>query len=122
MLIMATNNSLKNQLIEKEQSTVNVQETMFKNLINSDEIKSKFTEVLKDKATGYMNSIINLVNGDQYMKETPTPEVIGVSDSHKRQAFGSLLKESTGYCCWEERYLYFLDENLIRAQRIWGVI
>ena len=58
---MATNSSLKNQLIEKEQSTVNVQETMFKNLINSDEIKSKFTEVLKDKATAYINSIMNLI-------------------------------------------------------------
>ena len=84
---MATNNSLKDQLIEKGQSTVNVQETMFKNLMNSDEIKSKFTEVLKDKATGYMNSIINLV------KETPTSDVIGVSESHKKQVFGSLLNE-----------------------------
>ena len=90
---MATNNSLKDQLIEKGQSAVNVQETMFKNLMNSDEIKSKFTEVLKDKATGYMNSIINLVNGDQYMKETPTSDVIGVSDSRKKQVFGSLLNE-----------------------------
>lgn len=66
---MATNSSLKNQLIEKDQNTVNVQETMLKNLINSDEIKSKFTEVLKDKATAYMNSIMNLVNDDKDLKE-----------------------------------------------------
>ena len=30
------------------------------------------------------------------VKETPTPNVVGVSDSHKRQAFGSLLKGETG--------------------------
>jgi recombination protein RecT len=84
---MATNSSLKNQLIEKGQSTVNIQETMFKNLVNSDEIKSKFTEVLKDKAKAYRDSIMNLVN------ETPTPDVVGVSDSHKKQVFGSLLRE-----------------------------
>lgn len=84
---MATNNSLKDQLIEKGQSTVNVQETMFKNLMNSDEIRSKFTEVLKDKATSYMNSIINLV------KETPIPNATHVSDSHQITDLGSLLME-----------------------------
>lgn len=69
MLIMATNNSLKNQLMDKEQNTVNVQETMLKNLMNSDGVKSKFTEVLKDKTSEYMDSIINLVNGDEYLRE-----------------------------------------------------
>lgn len=73
---MATNNSLKDQLIEKGQSAVNVQETMLKNLMNSDEIKSKFTEVLKDKATGYMNSIINLVNGDKELTECEPRSII----------------------------------------------
>lgn len=73
---MATNSSLKNQLIEKEQSIVNVQETMFKNLINSDEIKSKFTEVLKDKATAYRDSIMNLVNGDEDLRECEPRSII----------------------------------------------
>lgn len=86
-MFMATNSSLKNQLIEKEQSTVNVQETIFKNLINSDEIKSKFTEVLKDKAFEYINSIINLV------KETPTPNALGASDSHQSADLDSLFIE-----------------------------
>lgn len=90
---MATNSSLKSQLTEKEQSTVNVQETMFKNLMNSDDVKLRFTEVLKDKAPEYMNSIINLVNEDKELKETTTPSVAGVSDSHKKQEFGSLLME-----------------------------
>jgi recombination protein RecT len=73
---MATNSSLKNQLIEKEQSTVNVQETMFKNLINSNDVKLKFTEVLKDKATQYMNSIINLVNDDKDLMECEPRSII----------------------------------------------
>ncbi|MVX62686.1 recombinase RecT [Clostridium chromiireducens] len=94
---MATNSSLKNQLIEKGQSVVNVQETMFKNLINSEDVKVKFTEVLKDKAPMYMESIINLVNGDKYIMETPTSDVVGVSDSHKKQVFGSLLIECEPY-------------------------
>ncbi|OOM06797.1 recombinase RecT [Clostridium saccharobutylicum] len=73
---MATNSSLKNQLIEKEQTTVNVQETMFKNLINSDDVKSKFTEVLKDKAIQYINSIINLVNSDKDLIECEPKSII----------------------------------------------
>lgn len=76
MLIMATNSSLKNQLMEKEQSTVNVQETMFKNLINSAEIKSKFTEVLKHKATEYMDSITKLVNCDKDLMECEPMSII----------------------------------------------
>ncbi len=76
MLIIATNSSLKNQLIEKEQSTVNVQETIFKNLINSDDVKLKFAEVLTDKAVDYMNSIINLVNGDKELMECEPSSII----------------------------------------------
>lgn len=73
---MATNISLKNQLIEKGEIAVNVQETMFKNLINSDEIKSKFTEVLKDKATVYIDSIMNLVNGHKDLSECEPRTII----------------------------------------------
>ena len=90
---MATNNSLKNQLVEKEHSNANIATNMLKNLMNSDDIKRRFTEVLKDKAPQYMSSIINLVNGDKDIKETPNPNVVGVSDSHKKQVFGSLLME-----------------------------
>lgn len=103
VLSMATNSSLKSQLIEKEQSTVNLKETMFKNLINSAHIRSKFTEVLKDKATTYIDSIINLVNGDEEFKETSSPNMAvvsdsqknmaGVSDSQKKQVLSSILME-----------------------------
>jgi recombination protein RecT len=73
---MATNSSLKNQLIEKGQSVVNVQETMFRNFINSDDVKSKFTEVLKDKALDYINSIVNLVNSDTTLIECEPMSII----------------------------------------------
>lgn len=73
---MATNSSLKNQLIEKGQSIVNVEETMIKNLMNSEDIKLRFTEVLKDKAPEFMNSIINLVNGDKDLIECEPRSVI----------------------------------------------
>ena len=73
---MATNSSLKNQLIEKEQNEVKVQETMLKTLINSADIKSKFTEVLKNKAAAYMNTIINLVNRERELMECEPSSVI----------------------------------------------
>ena len=73
---MATNSSLKNQLTEKAQSTENIQETMIKNLMNSDDVKLRFTEVLKDKAPEYMNSIINLVNGDKELKECEPTSIV----------------------------------------------
>lgn len=76
---MATNSSLKNQLIEKDQSTVNVQETIIKNLMNSDDIKLRFTEVLKDKAPEFMDSIISLVNGDKDLMECEPMSIIDAS-------------------------------------------
>lgn len=47
---MATNNSLKNTLIEKDHGNANIATNMIKNLLNSEDIKRRFTEVLKDKA------------------------------------------------------------------------
>lgn len=73
---MATNSSLKNQLVEKEQSTAKHATTMIKNLMNSEDIKRRFTEVLKDKAPQYMSSIINLVNGDTNLMECDQMSVI----------------------------------------------
>ncbi len=49
---------------------------MFKNLINSNDVKSKFTEVLKDKAQAYMDSIINLVNDDKNLMECEPGSII----------------------------------------------
>lgn len=71
---MATNISLKNQL--KEHAEVNVQETLFKNLINSDDVKLEFAKVLKDEADHYRNSIINLVSRDKELSECEPRTVI----------------------------------------------
>lgn len=73
---MATNSSLKNQLVEKEHSNANMATNMLKNLMNSEDIKRRFTEVLKDKACQYMSSIINLVNGDTNLMECEPMSVI----------------------------------------------
>ena len=53
-------------------------------------IRSLFESALKTNSSLEFAAI----TGCTYLKETPTPNVVGVSDSHKRQAFGSLLKES----------------------------
>lgn len=62
---MATNSSLKNQLtVKKEQNLAGSPSNMLKGLLNSDAIKRRFEEVLKERAPQYMSSILNLVNSD----------------------------------------------------------
>lgn len=73
---MATNNSLKNTLIEKDHGNANIATNMIKNLLNSEDIKRRFTEVLKDKAPQYMSSIINLINSDNNLMECEPMTVI----------------------------------------------
>lgn len=64
-LEMATNNSLKNQLsLKKEQGIPGTPTNMLKGLLNSEAIKRRFEEVLKERAPQYMSSILNLVNSD----------------------------------------------------------
>lgn len=73
---MATNNSLKNTLMEKDHGNANIATNMIKNLLNSEDIKRRFTEVLKDKAPQYMSSIINLINSDNNLMECEPMTVI----------------------------------------------
>lgn len=62
---MATNNSLKNQLtVKKEQIVTGTPANMLKGLLNSEAIKRRFEEVLKERAPQYISSILNLVNSD----------------------------------------------------------
>lgn len=52
----------------------------------------KFIRSLFESALKTNNSLeFAVLTGCLIIKETPTPNVVGVSDSHKRQAFGSLL-------------------------------
>lgn len=75
---MATNNSLKEQLTtQKENKTsAKVATNMLKSLMNSEEVKRRFTEVLKDKAPQYMSSIINLANSDTNLTKCEPMSVI----------------------------------------------
>ena len=75
---MATNTSLKEQLItQKENKTgAKVTTNMLKSLMNSEEVKRRFTEVLKDKAPQYMSSIINLANSDTNLRDCDGMSII----------------------------------------------
>lgn len=60
-----------------------------------DEMISLIRNMLSDSLKDNIDLEKAMVTGILYRgNETPTPRVVGVSDSHKRQAFGSLLKES----------------------------
>lgn len=72
---MATNSSLKSQLNNKKEAP-GVSTNMIKGLLNSDSVKKRFEEVLKDKAPQYMSSIINLVNSDANLIECDPMTVI----------------------------------------------
>ena len=61
---MATNSSLKTELATREKKGNSYPNAIFKNLINREDVKKRFAEVLKDKAPQYISSIINLVNSD----------------------------------------------------------
>lgn len=61
---MATNSSLKTELATREKKGSSSPNAIFKSLINREDVKKRFAEVLKDKAPQYISSIINLVNSD----------------------------------------------------------
>lgn len=74
---MATNESLKGKLASKgDKSNANVATTMLKGLMNNEEIKRRFEEVLKDRAPQYMSSIISLANGDTNLMECDPMSII----------------------------------------------
>jgi recombination protein RecT len=74
---MATNSSIKNQLaVKKDQSVNQSPNNMLKNLLNSDAIKRRFEEVLKQRAPQYMSSILNLVNGDPVIQNCEPMSIV----------------------------------------------
>ena len=83
----------KKVIILIDEYDVPIENSYFKGFYNEmiDFLRSLFESALKTNE--YLEFAI--MTGCLYAnKETPIPNVIGVSDSHKRQAFGSLLKES----------------------------
>lgn len=93
---MATNKSLKDTLSAKgDKKSANVETNFIKSLINNDDIKGRFTEILKDKAPEYMSSIINLVNSDKSLiKCLPTSIV---SSSMVAAALDLPMDKNLGY-------------------------
>lgn len=74
---MATNSSLKEQLVNtQDKGGAKVATNMLKSLMSNEDIKRRFTEVLKDKAPQYMSSIINLVNSDTNLTKCEPMSVI----------------------------------------------
>lgn len=73
---MATNESLKNQLVTKKETGVGAAGNTIKALLDNPSIKKRFEEVLNKKAPQYMSSIINLVNGDTNLKSCDQMSVV----------------------------------------------
>ena len=75
---MATNTSLKEQLSTQKgnKTGATVTTNMLKSLMNSEEVKRRFTEVLKDKAPQYMSSIISLANSDTNLRDCDGMSII----------------------------------------------
>lgn len=73
---MATSSSLKNQLTMKIEQNAATPNNMLKGLLNSEAIKKRFEEVLKERAPQYMSSILNLVNSDTNLQNCEPMSIV----------------------------------------------
>jgi recombination protein RecT len=74
---MATNSSIKNTLAaKKEQNIASGPNGIIKGLLNSEGVRKRFEEVLRDKAPQYMSSILNLVNSDVNLQSCDAMSII----------------------------------------------
>lgn len=73
---MATNTSIKNQLANRTNTSTSAQPTGFKGIVNSDSVKQRFDEVLKDKAPQFLSSMINMYSGDTYLQKCEPMSII----------------------------------------------
>jgi recombination protein RecT len=76
---MATNNALKNQLANKQESVtkqVSAQSLGLKGLLNAPTMQKKFEQVLAKKAPQFMASILNLYNGDVSLQKAEPMSII----------------------------------------------
>lgn len=73
---MATTNTLKNQLANKQQNKPIQEGYTIKQLMKSDNVKKRFEDVLGNKAPQFMTSVINLVNGDTNLRKVDQMSVI----------------------------------------------
>ena len=73
---MATNGSLKNKLAEKNKKQVDPSKLGLKALMNTNTMRKKFEEVLKDKSDGFMASVLNLVSNDSYLSSAEPMTIV----------------------------------------------
>lgn len=74
---MATAETLKNQLQERNQATqVAPQQLGFKALMATPTMKNKFKDILKEKSDAFMGSLMTLVGGDDYLAKAEPMTII----------------------------------------------
>lgn len=76
---MATQDKLKNQLAEKHQQPNHIADARsldLKTLLAAPTMQKRFEQVLKDRAPQFTSSILNLVNGDQYLKKCEPTSIV----------------------------------------------
>lgn len=73
---MATNDALKNQLVEKSTQVVDPSKLGFKALMNTPAMKKKFTDILHEKSDSFMGSLMTLVGGDNYLSQAEPMTII----------------------------------------------
>ncbi|WP_461202667.1 recombinase RecT [Enterococcus sp. N342-3-1-2] len=73
---MATNDTLKNQLAEKSTQVVDPSKLGFKALMNTPQMKKKFTDILHEKSDPFMGSLMTLVGGDNYLSQAEPMTII----------------------------------------------
>lgn len=66
---MATTNSIKNQMQTQNSGAVNANQLNLKGLLNTNQMKQKFNDVLQDKAPGFTTSLLNLVSNDRNLSK-----------------------------------------------------
>lgn len=73
---MATNDTLKNQLAEKNTQLVDPSKLGFKALMSTPQMKKKFTDILHEKSDSFMGSLMTLVGGDNYLSQAEPMTII----------------------------------------------
>lgn len=73
---MATNDTLKNQLAEKNTQLVDSSKLGFKALMSTPQMKKKFTDILHEKSDSFMGSLMTLVGGDNYLSQAEPMTII----------------------------------------------
>lgn len=75
---MATNDKLKNQLVDRQptNSMVSAKTLDLKTLLATPTMQKRFEEVLKNRAPQFTSSILNLANSDQNLKKCEPTSVV----------------------------------------------